>query len=52
MELTEAALTGGVPGSTTVKGVSSLLDGDDDIGIAENRAEVGSGGLGTTILLK
>ena len=33
MEFTEDALAGGVPGSTTVEGVSSLSDGGGRMGV-------------------
>ena len=52
MESTETALTGGVPRSTTMEGVSSLSEGDGGIGMAGDGAENYSGGLGTATLLK
>ena len=52
MESTETALTGGVPGSTMVEGVSSLSEGGGGTGMAGDGAEDCSGGLGTMSLLK
>ena len=52
MESTETALSGGVPGFTMVEGVSSLSEGGDETGMAGDRAEDRSGGLGTATLLK
>ena len=52
MESADAALTGGVPGSTTVEGVFSLLEGDGGIGMAGDEAVDCNGGLGTATLLK
>ena len=39
VESTETALSGGVPGSTTVEGVSSLSEGDGGTGMAGDGAE-------------
>ena len=52
MEPTETALSGGVPGSTTVEGVSFLSEGGGGMGMAGDGAEDRSGGLGTATLLK
>ena len=52
VESTEMALTGGVPGSMMVEGVSSLSEGGSGIGMAEDGAEDCSRGLGTATLLK
>ena len=52
MESTETALTGGVPRSTMVEGVSSLSKGGDGTGMVGDGAEDHSSGLGTAILLK
>ena len=52
MEPTETALSGGVPGSMMVEGVSSLSEGGGGTGMAGDGAEDCSGGLGTAILLK
>ena len=52
MESTETALTGGVPGSMMVEGVSSLSKGGDGTEMARDEAEDRSGGLGTVTLLK
>ena len=52
MKPTKMALSGGVPGSTTVEGVSSLLEGGGRTGMVGDGAEDHSGGLGTTTLLK
>ena len=52
VESTEMALSGGVSGSTTVEGVSSLLEGGSGTGMVGDRAEDCSGGLGTVTLLK
>ena len=52
VEATETALSGGVPGSTMVEGVSSLSEGDGRIGMAGDEAEDRSGGLGTAMLSK
>ena len=52
MESTKIALTGGVPGSTMVKGVSSLSEGSGGTGMAGDGAEDHSSGLGTATLLK
>ena len=52
MEPTETALSGGVPGSTMVKGVSSLSEGGGETGMVGDGAEDHSGGLGTATLLK
>ena len=49
---TEAALTGGILGSTMVEGVSSLLEGKGGIGMAGKGAEDHNGGLGMATLLK
>ena len=46
------ALSGGIPGSTMVKGVSSLSEGGGGTGMVGDGAEDRSGGLGTAILLK
>ena len=51
MESIKTALTGGVPGSMTVEGVSSLSEGGGT-GMAGNGAEDHSRGLGTMTLLK
>ena len=52
VESANAALTGGVPGSTTVEGVSSLLEGGGRTGMAGDEIDDHNGGLGTVILLK
>ena len=52
MEATKTALSGGVPGSTMVEGVSSLSEGGGGTGMAGDGAEDQSGGLGTATLLK
>ena len=52
VESTEIALTGGVPRSTMVEGVSSLSEGGGRTGMAGDRAEDCSRGLGTMTLLK
>ena len=52
MESANAALTGGVPGSTMVEGVFSLLEGDVGTEMAEDGADNCNGGLGTATLLK
>ena len=52
MESTETALTGGVPRSTMVEGVSSLSEGNGGTGMIGNGAEDCSGGLGMVTLLK
>ena len=46
------ALSGGVPGSTMVEGVSSLSEGGGRTGMVGDGAEDQSGGLGTATLLK
>ena len=46
------ALSGGVPGFMMVEGVSSLSEGGGGTGMAGDRAEDQSGGLGTATLLK
>ena len=46
------ALTGGVPRSTMVEGVSSLLEGGGGMRMVGNGAEDHSGRLGTATLLK
>ena len=46
------ALTGGVPRSTMVKGVSSLWEGGGGTGMVGDGAEDHSGGLGIVTLLK
>ena len=52
MESTKAALTGGVPGSMTVEGVSSLSEGGDGTGMAGDGAWNCNGGLRMATLLK
>ena len=52
MESTKIALTSGVPGSTTVEGVSSLSKGGGRTGMAGDGAKDHSRGLGTATLLK
>ena len=52
MESAEVALTSGVPGSTTVEGVSSLSESGGGTGMVGDGAEDCSGRLGTTTLLK
>ena len=52
MESAKVALTSGVPGSTMVEGVSSLLEGSGGTGMVGDGAEDRSGGLGTATLLK
>ena len=52
MESTEIALTGGVPGSMMVEGVSSLSEGGGGTGMAGDGAKDHNGGLGTAILVK
>ena len=52
VESANAALTGGVPGSTTVEGVSSLSEGGGGTGMAGDGADDHNGGLGTVTLLK
>ena len=52
VEPIKMALSSGVPGSTMVKGVSSLSEGGGGTGMVGDRAEDRSGGLGTTTLLK
>ena len=52
MESAKAALTAGVPGFTTVEGVSSLSEDGGGTGMAGDGAEDHSGGLGTVTLLK
>ena len=52
MESTDAALTGGVPGSTTMNRVFSLSEGGGRTGMAGDGAEDHNGGLGMATLLK
>ena len=52
MESADAALTSGVPGFMMIEGVSSLTEGGDGTGIAEDGADDHSGGLGIVTLLK
>ena len=52
MESAKVALTGGVPGFMTVKGVSSLSKGRGGMGMAGEGAEDHSGGLEMATLLK
>ena len=52
MESTETALTGGVPRSMTVEGVSSLSEGDDGTRMVGDGAEDCSSGLEMATLLK
>ena len=52
MKSTETALTGGVPRSMTVEGVSSLSEGDGGTRMAGDGVEDCSRGLGTATLLK
>ena len=52
MESTETALTGGIPGSMTVEGVSSLSKGSSGTGMVEDGAKDHSDGLGMATLLK
>ena len=52
VESTEMALSGGVPGSIMVEGVSSLSEGGGGMEMAGDRAEDRSGGLVTATLLK
>ena len=52
MESADAALTGGVPGSTTVEGISSLSEGGGGTGMAGDGADDCNSGLGTVTLLK
>ena len=52
MESTKTALTGGVPGSITLEGVSSLSEGGGGTGMAGDGAKDHNRGLGTVTLLK
>ena len=52
MESTEAALTGGVPGSTMVEGVFFLSESGGRMEMAGDGAKNHNGGLGTATLLK
>ena len=48
----EGALTGGVPGFTTVEGMFFLSEGGGRTGMAGEGAKDHSGGLGIAMLLK
>ena len=52
MGSTEIALTGGVPGSMMVEGVSSLSEGGGRTGMAGDGANDHNGGLEMMTLLK
>ena len=47
MESTKIALTGGVPGSIMIEGVSSLSEGGGGTGMAGDGGDDCNGGLGT-----
>ena len=52
MESTKTTLTGGIPGSIMVEGVSFLSEGGSGTGMAGDGAKDHSRGLGTVTLLK